>query len=221
MTRWGQVQNTETTNTIHRTNRSNSALSIAPMFNLTTNLLCHKTSQQAATVQQLPSTELCLRIVWLSDGPAPRRWSPVKVSMELWARHMGRHCMVDKIVTFWGREFPFFSAFSVQSTDLGWIAGPGREWQQYYSTGHPWWMVTERNASRKWKCCKTVSKGDDAVKSEVEQGYALDQAMISIFSIFRSKAGVKLTFYWWLILLRCCLSVAATLQTTVMLPVCC
>ena len=110
MTRWGQVQNTETTNTIHRSNRSNSALSIAPMFNLTTNLLCHKTSQQAATVQQLPSTELCLRIVWLSDGPAPRRWSPVKVSMELWARHMGRHCVVDKIVTFWGREFPFFSA---------------------------------------------------------------------------------------------------------------
>ena len=109
MTRWGQVQNTETTNTIHRTNRSNSALSIAPMFNLTTNLLCHKTSQQAATVQQLPSTELCLRIVWLSDGPAPRRWSPVKVSMELWARHMGRHCVVDKIVTFWGAEFPFFS----------------------------------------------------------------------------------------------------------------
>ena len=82
------------------------------MFNLTTNLLCHKTSQQAATVQQLPSTELCLRIVWLSDGPAPRRWSPVKVSMELWARHMGRHCVVDKIVTFWGREFPFFSATS-------------------------------------------------------------------------------------------------------------
>ena len=111
MTRWGQVQNTETTNTIHRTNRSNSALSIAPMFNLTTNLLCHKTSQQAATVQQLPSTELCLRIVWLSDGPAPRRWSPVKVSMELWARHMGRHCVVDKIVTFWGREFPFFSGY--------------------------------------------------------------------------------------------------------------
>ena len=73
------------------------------------NLLCHKTSQQAATVQQLPSTELCLRIVWLSDGPAPRRWSPVKVSMELWARHMGRHCVVDKIVTFWGAEFPFFS----------------------------------------------------------------------------------------------------------------
>ena len=94
------IQNTETTNTIHRSNRSNSALSIAPMFNLTTNLLCHKTSQQAATVQQLPSTELCLRIVWLSDGPAPRRWSPVKVSMELWARHMGRHCVVDKIVTF-------------------------------------------------------------------------------------------------------------------------
>ena len=31
------------------------------------------------------------------------------VSMELWARHMGRHCVVDKIVTFWGREFPFFS----------------------------------------------------------------------------------------------------------------
>ena len=111
MTRWGQVQNTETTNTIHRSNRSNSALSIAPMFNLTTNLLCHKTSQQAATVQQLPSTELCLRIVWLSDGPAPRRWSPVKVSMELWARHMGRHCVVDKIVTFWGREFPFFSGW--------------------------------------------------------------------------------------------------------------
>ena len=102
----------------------------------------------------------------------------------------------------------------IQSTEVGWIAGPGREWQQYYSTGHPWWMVTERNASRKWKCCKTVSKGDDAVKSEVEQGYALDQAMISIFSIFRSKAGVKLTFYWWLILLRCCLSVAATSYTT-------
>ena len=31
------------------------------------------------------------------------------VSMELWARHMGRHCVVDKIVTFWGAEFPFFS----------------------------------------------------------------------------------------------------------------
>ena len=120
MTRWGQVQNTETTNTIHRTNRSNSALSIAPMFNLTTNLLCHKTSQQAATVQQLPSTELCLRIVWLSDGPAPRRWSPVKVSMELWARHMGRHCVVDKIVTFWGREFPFFSAFLIRDV-IVWI----------------------------------------------------------------------------------------------------
>ena len=97
----------------------------------------------------------------------------------------------------------------IQSTDVGWIAGPGREWQQYRP---PLVMVTERNASRKWKCCKTVSKGDDAVKSEVEQGYALDQAMISIFSIFRSKAGVKLTFYWWLILLRCCLSVAATQQ---------
>ena len=66
---------------------------------------------QASTVQQLPSTELCLRIVWLSDGPAPRRWSPVKVSMELWARHMGRHCVVDKIVTFWGAEFPFFSGY--------------------------------------------------------------------------------------------------------------
>ena len=101
MTRRGQGQDTETTITI---------LSIDLMFNLTTNLLCHKTSQQAAaTVQQLPSTELCLRIVWLSDGPAPRRWSPVKVSMELWARHMGRHCVVDKIVTFWGGEFPFFS----------------------------------------------------------------------------------------------------------------
>merc|ERR1711949_33518 len=71
---------------------------------------------QAATIQQLPSTELCLHIVWLSDGPAPRRWSPVKVSMELWARHMGRHCVVDKIVTFWGREFPFFSDFSPDST---------------------------------------------------------------------------------------------------------
>ena len=30
-----------------------------------------------STVQQLPSTELCLCIVWLSDGPAPRRWSSV------------------------------------------------------------------------------------------------------------------------------------------------
>ena len=88
------------------------------MFNLTTNLLCHKTSQQAATVQQLPSTELCLRIVWLSDGPAPRRWSPVKVSMELWARHMGRHCVVDKIVTFWGAEFPFFSASAASDINL-------------------------------------------------------------------------------------------------------
>ena len=68
---------------------------------------------QAATVQQLTSTELCLRIVWLSDGPAPRRWSPVKVSMELWARHMGRHCVVDKIVTFWGAEFPFFSVSNI------------------------------------------------------------------------------------------------------------
>ena len=46
------------------------------MFNLTTNLLCHKTSQQAATVQQLPSTELCLRIVWLSDGPATPSMEP-------------------------------------------------------------------------------------------------------------------------------------------------
>ena len=141
MTRWGQVQNTETTNTIHRTNRSNSALSIAPMFNLTTNLLCHKTSQQAATVQQLPSTELCLRIVWLSDGPAPRRWSPVKVSMELWARHMGRHCVVDKIVTFWGAEFPFFSVtntnkmywywfdlFSGFRIGRGW--GCGKRWEE-------------------------------------------------------------------------------------------
>ena len=35
------------------------------------------------------------------------------VSMELWARHMGRHCVVDKIVTFWGAEFPFFSALSL------------------------------------------------------------------------------------------------------------
>ena len=39
------------------------------------------------------------------------------VSMELWGRHMGRHCVVDKIVTFWGREFPFFSAFD--TTDSG------------------------------------------------------------------------------------------------------
>ena len=45
MTRRGQGQDTETTITIHRTNRTNSALSnlsIALMFNLTTNLLCHK-----------------------------------------------------------------------------------------------------------------------------------------------------------------------------------
>ncbi len=64
---------------------------------------------QAATVQQLTSTELCLRIVWLSDGPAPPSMELCVVSMELWARHMGRHCVVDKIVTFWGAEFPFFS----------------------------------------------------------------------------------------------------------------
>ena len=45
MTRRGQGQDTETTITIHRSNRTNSALinlSIALMFNLTTNLLCHK-----------------------------------------------------------------------------------------------------------------------------------------------------------------------------------
>ena len=66
---------------------------------------------QASTVQQLPSTELCLRIVWLSDGPAPPSMELCVVSMELWARHMGRHCVVDKIVTFWGPEFPFFSGF--------------------------------------------------------------------------------------------------------------
>ena len=64
---------------------------------------------QASTVQQLPSTELCLRIVWLSDGPRPPSMELCVVSMELWARHMGRHCVVDKIVTFWGAEFPFFS----------------------------------------------------------------------------------------------------------------
>ena len=114
MIRRGQGQDTEATITIHRSNRTNSTLSylsIALMFNLTTHYQSTPSQIiiQAATVQQLPSTELCLRIVWLSDGPAPRRWSPVKVSMELWARHMGRHCVVDKIVTFWGREFPFFS----------------------------------------------------------------------------------------------------------------
>ena len=46
MTRRGQGQDTETTITIHRSNRTNSALSnnlsIALIFNLTTNLLCHK-----------------------------------------------------------------------------------------------------------------------------------------------------------------------------------
>ena len=82
---------------------------------------------QASTVQQLPSTELCLRIVWLSDGPAPRRWSPVKVSMELWARHMGRHCVVDKIVTFWGREFPFFSGSHSATGSRGDCQGEVRE----------------------------------------------------------------------------------------------
>ena len=43
---------------------------------------------QASTVQQLPSTELCLRIVWLSDGPAPGWLSPEQWSMVLWGRHM-------------------------------------------------------------------------------------------------------------------------------------
>ena len=35
----------------------------------------------------------------------------------------------------------------------------------------------------------------DGAGREALQGYAVDRAMISIFSIFRSKAGVKLTFY--------------------------
>ena len=74
----------------------------------------------ASTVQQLPSTELCLRIVWLSDGPAPPSMELCVVSMELWARHMGRHCVVDKIVTFWGAEFPFFSDYNI---DIGSACG--------------------------------------------------------------------------------------------------
>ena len=39
------------------------------------------------------------------------------VSMELWARHMDRHCVVDKIVTFWGAEFPFFSESNTEVLD--------------------------------------------------------------------------------------------------------
>ena len=46
-------------------------------------------------------------------------------SMELWGRHMGRHCVVDKIVTFLGAEFPFFSAPKCRNfsefTGLVWI----------------------------------------------------------------------------------------------------
>ena len=34
------------------------------------------------------------------------------VSMELWARHMGRHCVVDKIVSYLGPEFPLFHGFN-------------------------------------------------------------------------------------------------------------
>ena len=32
------------------------------------------------------------------------------VSMELWGRHMGHHCMVDKIVSYLGPDFPLFHA---------------------------------------------------------------------------------------------------------------
>ena len=30
------------------------------------------------------------------------------VSMELWGRHMGRHCVVNKIVSYLGPDFPLF-----------------------------------------------------------------------------------------------------------------
>ena len=43
--------------------------------------------------------------------PRPPSMELCVVSMELWARHMDRHCVVDKIVTFWGAEFPFFSGW--------------------------------------------------------------------------------------------------------------
>ena len=67
--------------------------------NITTSCYCSTTSLD----RTLPT--YCLA-EW---RPRPPSMELCVVSMELWARHMGRHCVVDKIVTFWGAEFPFFS----------------------------------------------------------------------------------------------------------------
>ena len=36
------------------------------------------------------------------------------VSIELWGRHMGHHCLVDKIVSYLGPDFPLFHVIMAQ-----------------------------------------------------------------------------------------------------------
>ena len=50
------------------------------------------------------------------------------VSMELWGRHMGRHCVVDKIVSYLGPDFPLFHGLPCSSIFI-------------FSVDNWWWVI--------------------------------------------------------------------------------
>ena len=69
--------------------------------NITTSCYCSTTSLD----RTLPT--YCLA-EW---RPRPPSMKLCVVSMELWARHMSRHCLVGKIVSYLGPDFPLFHGY--------------------------------------------------------------------------------------------------------------
>ena len=86
---------------------------ISALLSFSISLPIYSVTNNASFYRSTTSLDRTLPTYCLAEWrPRPPSMELCVVSMELWARHMGRHCVVDKIVTFWGREFPFFSGFT-------------------------------------------------------------------------------------------------------------
>ena len=92
---------------------------ISALLSFSISLPIYSVTNNACFYRSTTSLDRTLPTYCLAEWrPRPPSMELCVVSMELWARHMDRHCVVDKIVTFWGAEFPFFSAWFTQTNDV-------------------------------------------------------------------------------------------------------
>ena len=92
---------------------------ISALLSFSISLPIYSVTNNASFYRSTTSLDRTLPTYCLAEWrPRPPSMELCVVSMELWARHMGRHCVVDKIVTFWGAEFPFFSG--TPSPNIDW-----------------------------------------------------------------------------------------------------